>query len=114
MSQWFTLVETAYAQGAQAKGPTLMETILPFFFIFVVMYLIIIRPQQKKAKEHATLLETLKNGDEVVTTGGIIGRVRSVAEGFVTVDIANNTSIKVLKSHIANLTKKDPAPAKKA
>jgi preprotein translocase subunit YajC len=70
-----------------------------------VMYFLMIRPQQQKAKEAANLLAKLKAGDEVVTTGGMIGRVKSVADQFVTIEIAANTAVKVMKTHIASLTK---------
>lgn len=98
-------VGTAYAAEAQAQQPGLMDMmILPLAFL-MIMYFLIIRPQQKKAKEHATLLEGLKPGDEVVTTGGIIGRVKSVADKFVTVEVSSNTFIKVIKGNISTSTK---------
>ena len=77
---------------------------VPFLLIFVVMYFILIRPQAKKAKEHKLLLESLKVGDEVVTSGGIIGRVKSLAENFITLDVGNS-SLKVLKEHVMLATK---------
>jgi preprotein translocase subunit YajC len=96
------------ADGAAAKGPSMVEMLaMPAGFL-LIMYFLIIRPQQKKAKEHSDLLVNLKAGDEVVTTGGIIGKIRSVAETFVTIDVASNTSIKVLKNNVTGLTK---APA---
>jgi preprotein translocase subunit YajC len=76
------------------------------------MYFMIIRPQQKKAKEQADLLNNLKAGDEVVTSGGIIGKVRSVAESFVTLEVANNTAIKVMKNNVSALTKAPVAAIK--
>jgi preprotein translocase subunit YajC len=75
------------------------------------MYLFIIKPQQKKAKDQADLLTNLKPGDEVVTAGGIIGKVRSVAEQFITLEVSQNTSLKVLKSAVQSLTKAPPAKA---
>lgn len=98
------LVGTAYAADQAAKPGTIDMLILPLGFL-VIMYFLIIRPQQKKAKEHQSLLDNLKSGDEVVTTGGIIGRVKSVAETFVTLEIASNTAIKVYKTHIQQSTK---------
>src|SRR3954447_16353430 len=96
----FSLVATALAQTAEnaaPKGPSIVEMlILPVGFMFI-MYFFMIRPQQKKARDQADFVAALKPGDEVVTTGGIIGKVRSVAESFVTVEVASNTSIKVLK-----------------
>lgn len=101
-------ISTAMAEGEAAsnaaKQPTMIENMIPLIFIFVVMYFILIRPQAKKAKEHANLLKTIKAGDEVITSGGIIGRIKSVAEEFVTIDIGNS-QLKILKEHISNFTK---------
>lgn len=92
---------TVFAQAAaQPQGPSMFEMVVPFIGIFAVMYFFMIRPQQMRAKEHQAFLSALKAGDEIVTSGGIIGRVRSVAEGFVSVEIAGDTVIKVLKSAI--------------
>ncbi len=99
--------DTVFAQAAEAaaKSPSVMEMLaMPLGFL-VIMYFMIIMPQQKKAKEHAALLDGLKAGDEVVTTGGIIGKIRSVAESFVTIEVANNTAIKVLKQNVTGLAK---------
>ncbi len=87
--------------GTAAAQPSFLEGMIPFVFIFFIMYFFIIRPQAKKAKDHAALLSALKPGDEVVTTGGIIGRVKSVSDGFVSLDVGT-TIIKVMKEHIGN------------
>lgn len=113
---FITLTSTAFAQAAAGKQPSFIETfVVPMGGLVLIMYFLIIRPQQKKAKDLAQLLSALKPGDEVITAGGILGRVRSVAEGFVSIDIGNNTVVKVLKTHVSGLTK-DPkakdAPAK--
>lgn len=104
----------AMAQAAQAvppKGPSLLETLaLPLGFL-VIMYFLIIRPQQKKAKEQADLMGNLKAGDEVVTSGGIIGKIRSVSDQFITLEVSANTTIKVLKSNVSGLAKSLLQPA---
>ena len=69
--------------------------------------------KQKKNKDQQSLLTNLKSGDEVVTSGGIIGRVKSIAEGFVTLEVGANMSLKILKAHIAGLTTKPDAEAAK-
>jgi preprotein translocase subunit YajC len=102
----FSLIETAYSQAAvdPAKQPSMLEMlILPLGFL-VIMYFFIIRPQAKKAKDHASLLTNLKVGDEVVTSGGIIGRVKSIAEAYVTIDVGG-ASLKVVKQHVSGLSK---------
>ena len=71
-----------------------------------VFYFLLIRPQQKRAKEHQALLSKLAAGDEVVTTGGILGRVTDVGDSFVTVEIADGVRIKVQKSQVTQLVPK--------
>lgn len=99
----FSFESIALAAGETAPAvvsqPSLLESLVPFLLIAVFMYFLMIRPQVKKAKEHQALLKNLKIGDEVITTGGIIGRIRSVADGFVTLDLGS-TTIKVLKEHV--------------
>lgn len=110
---YLSFVSTAYGQDAAApKGPSIFEMLVMPVGFLVIMYLFIIKPQQKKAKDQADLLTTLKAGDEVVTTGGIIGKIRSVAETFVTLEVSSNTSLKVLKAHITMMT--NPPAAKTA
>ena len=104
----FLLSATAFAQDAATaapKGPSMVEVLVMPLGFLIIMYFFSIRPQQKKAKEVSDLLSNLKVGDEVVTTGGLIGKVRSVADGFVSLDVAANTTVKVVKSNITGLSK---------
>ncbi len=80
---------------------------IPLIFMFAIFYLLLIRPQQKKAKEHRALLEALKKGDQVVTAGGIHGKITSVDDAIVTLEIATGVNIKINKGFIANVVKKD-------
>lgn len=107
------LIDVALAQGAAApKGPSIFETLaLPMAFL-AIMYFLIIRPQQKRAREHSTMLTGLKVGDEVVTSGGIVGRIRSIADSFVTIE-SLSSSLKVMKSNVVGLTKPGDKPAAK-
>ena len=89
-----------FAQAAPQQGPSTIEMLIMPAGFLLIMYFFMIRPQQKRAREHQSFISALKPGDEVVTSGGIIGQVRSVADGFVNVEIAGNTVIKVLKSAI--------------
>jgi len=79
-----------------------MESSGPIFLIgmFALMYFLLIRPQQKRAKDHKNLLEALKKGDEVVTNGGVVGKVKSVDESFATLEIAEGVIVKVQKQGI--------------
>jgi preprotein translocase subunit YajC len=81
--------------GAGAMGSLPMLALM-----FVVFYFILIRPQQKRAKEHKMMLESLKKGDEVITRGGIVGRVSGVADNVVTLEIQEKVRVRVLKSYI--------------
>lgn len=97
------LISNAFAQAAPAAAQDPMSSItgmLPLIFMFVVLYFLMIRPQQKKAKEHKALLAGLAKGDEVVTQGGIVGKVTKVGENYVSVEIAEGTEVVVQKPSI--------------
>jgi preprotein translocase subunit YajC len=96
------MISLAHAQTAAASAdPTggLMQ-MLPMILMFVVLWFFMIRPQMKKAKEHKALLAALAKGDEVVTQGGIVGKVVKVGDSYVTVEIAANTEVVVQKPSI--------------
>jgi preprotein translocase subunit YajC len=82
------LISTAYAQSAGGSAEQGIFGFLPIILMFVVLYFLMIRPQMKRAKEHRGMLETLKKGDEVVTAGGLVGKVSKVGETYVTLDVA--------------------------
>jgi len=96
-------ITNAYAMGGapngQAGGNPIMG-LLPLIVMFVIFYFLIIMPQQKKAKKHKQMIESLKKGDKVLTAGGIYGTVTGVAEKAVTIDIGNDVKIKVNKNYI--------------
>src|SRR5512142_732063 len=80
----------------------------PMFVIMIgIFYFLLIRPQQKKAKEHRALLDALKKGDTAVTAGGIYGKVTNLDENIVTLEVATGVNIKIKKGHIAEVIKKD-------
>ncbi len=86
-------------------GMAAFQQIIPLVFMFAIFYFLLIRPQQKKAKEHKTLLDALKKGDNVVTAGGVHGKVTSVDDTIVTLEIATGVNIKITKSYIASVKK---------
>jgi preprotein translocase subunit YajC len=94
------LISNAYAQGAPAAGAMDITSFLPIILMFAVLYFLMIRPQQKKAKEHKALLEALAKGDEIVTNSGIAGRITKVSDEFVTVEIAENVQIQMQKGAV--------------
>jgi len=99
------LISTAHAQTAAAtatSGPMdSLTQMLPIVLMFVVLYFLMVRPQMKRAKEHKVLLEALTKGDEVVTQGGIAGRVTKINDNFIGVEIADNVEIQVQKQAIS-------------
>jgi preprotein translocase subunit YajC len=95
-------VSTAYAQGFSLGDNQAMMQFLPLVLIFVVFYFLLIRPQQKKAKEHQAMVQRLSVGDECVTSGGILGKVIEVGDTFVTLEIADGVRIKVQKFQIGS------------
>ena len=108
------LVSTAHAQNATGAQPSTFEMFLPFVFIFVIFYFLIIRPQSKRQKEHAKFLTELKRGDEVVTASGILGRIEGITDQFVTVEIADGVKVKMLRNQVTASQKALVAPAAKA
>jgi preprotein translocase subunit YajC len=102
------LISPAYAQDAAAGGGmAMLMQIAPLVLIFAVFYFLLIRPQQKKQKEHRALLGALKRGDRVLTAGGIIGQITKVKEGVdeVEVEIAPNVRVSVLRQTIGDVFK---------
>lgn len=105
------LISPAYAQDAAAAGAAgIVMQLAPLILIFVVFYFLLIRPQQKRAKEHRTMLTALKRGDRIITAGGLIGSVTRVKDGSdeVEVELAPNVRVNVVRSTIASLVR---APA---
>ncbi|WP_323042170.1 preprotein translocase subunit YajC [Gemmobacter sp.] len=103
----------AFAQAAGGGAAGAFTSFVPLILIFGIMYFLLIRPQQKKAKEHRTMVEALRRGDTVLTQGGIIGKVVKVKEdGEVEVEIADGVKVRILKATIAQvLTRTEPAAA---
>lgn len=109
MLDWIGLLgpTPAFAQdGATAGAGTFITSFAPFLLIFALFWLLLIRPQQKRQKEHRKMLEEIQKGDKVVTNGGILGSVAAVTQGTLTLQIADNTRIKVLRSEIMGLQDK--------
>jgi preprotein translocase subunit YajC len=99
----------AFAMGAPPAGggggQSAIMNLVPLVFMFGIFYFLLIRPQQKKAKEHRALIDALKKGDQVVTAAGIHGKVTAVDENIVTLEIAPGVNIKIAKGHISSLNK---------
>jgi len=101
--------DLAYAMGQTPGGGqgSQIWSFLPIILIFVIFYFLLIRPQQKQKKEHQNLLSNLKVGDNVLTTGGIYGRITGIKDDKVTVEISDKVRVKVNRGHIAGVVKQD-------
>lgn len=98
-------ISDAMAAAPEAQGDPLMS-FLPLILIFVVFYFLLIRPQSKKAKEHREMVAALAKGDEVVTSGGLLGRISKVGDNFVELEVADGVTVKVQRPAVANLMPK--------
>jgi len=120
----FSNMDIAYAMGqaggtaAQGGGGGLLATpLVPIILMLGVMWFFLIRPQQKKQKEHREMLGNLKKGDRIITSGGLYGRITGLTEATLTLEIADKVRVKVSRGHVAGLAQATPqapteAPAK--
>jgi len=107
------MTDIAWAQAAPGLGGAGgMLGFLPLVLVFVIFYFLLIRPQQKKAKDHQEMLSRLKKNDEVMTSGGIYGKVVALADNVVTVEVAPNVRLRVHRPQIASVITGDKVPAK--
>jgi preprotein translocase subunit YajC len=98
------MIATAWAQeAAPGAAPPQLFSMLPLIMIGIVFYFLLLRPQQQKAKEHRTLLANLKKNDEVITAGGLYGRVAVLADDVVTLEIAPNVRVRVSRAQISSV-----------
>ena len=92
------MISTAFAQSAGSASGFSLGGLIPFILIFIIFYFLLIRPQQKKVKEHKAMVESLKKGDKVVTSGGITGTITRVIDNDkVEVEIADNVTVEVIR-----------------
>lgn len=107
--------DMAFAQIGQApSGPSMLVSFFPLILVFLIFYLLLIRPQQKKVKEHREMLEKLKKNDDVMTSGGIYGKVVALSDNVVTLEVAPNVRIRVHRPQISALIKGEKVSAKEA
>lgn len=106
------IISPAYAQATGAGGAGMLSQLLPFVLIFVVFYFLLIRPQQKRAKQHKNLVDSLKKGDQVITSGGLKGKVTKATEGndTISVELAKGVEVEVVRAMIAEVRDKDGNP----
>jgi preprotein translocase subunit YajC len=100
------LISSAYAQATSAGGDPGFMGLLPIILMFVLLYFLMIRPQMKRAKEAKAMVESLQKGDEVITAGGILGKISKISDAYITLEIAPNTEIGIQKAAVQTLLPK--------
>ena len=99
------MINFAYAQAA-AQQPSMLASFIPLILIFLIFYFLLIRPQQKKQKEHKVLLDSIQRGDEILSSGGILGKVIKVDNNKLTVEISKGVNVTIIRSTVADVIKK--------
>ena len=99
------IISNAYAQAA-AGGDAGFMGLLPIILMFVLLYFLMIRPQMKRAKEQKQMIEALQKGDEVVTSGGVVGRISEMGDAYLTLEVAPNTALTVQRTAVQTLLPK--------
>jgi preprotein translocase subunit YajC len=100
------IISSAFAQAAPAGGDSGFIGLLPIVLMFVLLYFLMIRPQMKRSKEHKQMTEALQKGDEVVTSGGVLGKITKIGEAYVSIEIAPGTEVQLQRSAIQTLLPK--------
>ncbi len=105
------MISVAHAQAAGGAAGSPMSSLIMMVAIFAIFYFLMIRPQQKKQKELKALIEGLKKGDEVLTAGGILGRIKALDEQYIEVEVANNVVLKMQRNVVVNVLPKGTVKA---
>lgn len=105
------LIASAMAQDAGAQEPSMLATFIPLILIIVIFWFLLIRPQMKRNKQHRELVASLSVGDEVVTAGGMLGKVTDVGETFVSLQLTDDVTIKIQKHSVAQVVPKGTVDA---
>jgi preprotein translocase subunit YajC len=100
------IIANAFAQAAPAGGDAGFMGLLPIVLMFVLLYFLMIRPQMKRAKEHKQMVEALQKGDEVLTSGGVVGRITVMGDAYVSLEIAPGIEVSVQRSAVQTLLPK--------
>jgi preprotein translocase subunit YajC len=101
------LVTPAFAQGALGGGSDMLMSLLPFILIFVIMYFLILRPQQRRVKQHQEMVKNLRRGDTIITSGGLVGKVTKVFDDDqVEVEIADGVRVRQMRAMVSEVRAK--------
>jgi preprotein translocase subunit YajC len=108
------LINIAYAMGTGGSGAGQgaggFSSLIPIVLMFVIFYFLLIRPQQKKSKEHSEMINRLKKGDHIITSGGLHGRITAVSDATMTVEIADKVRVKVARGNVGQVVQSSPQP----
>ena len=99
-------IPSAFAQAPTVGGDAGLMSFLPIILMFVLLYFLMIRPQMKRAKEQKAMVDALQKGDEVITAGGVLGKITSVSDAYITVEIAPNIEVSVQRGAVQTLLPK--------
>ena len=102
----FSWIPLSLAQDAVKKQPGFYQFV-PLIFVFLLLYILLIRPAQKRHKKHQELVNALKKGDQVITNSGILGTIYGLTDTFITLEVADNVRIRILRSQISSLADKE-------
>ncbi|MCG5515376.1 MULTISPECIES: preprotein translocase subunit YajC [Ectothiorhodospira] len=100
------LISDAYAQQGQPAGGGFIEFLIMIVIFFAIMYFLIIRPQSKRAKEHKAMVDGLNKGDEIVTQGGLVGKVTHVTDNFIKVEVSEGNTVNIQRQSVATVLPK--------
>lgn len=107
------MINIAYAMGTgggAGQGAGGFSSLIPIVLMFVIFYFLLIRPQQKKSKEHREMTNRLKKGDRIITSGGLHGRITAVSETTMTVEIADKVRVKIARGNVGQVVQSSPQP----
>jgi preprotein translocase subunit YajC len=107
--EFFVFISSAFAQVAPVAGSDMQSSLmsmLPLILMFVVLYFVMIRPQMKKSKEHKAMIESLVKGDEIVSVGGLLGKVSKLGDSFLGLEIANGVEVQIQRSAVVQVLPK--------
>ncbi len=109
------MIAIAYALGGGGEGAGGFGGFIPIILMFVIFYFLLIRPQQKKQKDHRSMVSSLKKGDRIITSGGLHGRITGIDETTLTLEIADKVRVKVARSNVSGMVQpaSQPPPEKK-
>jgi len=107
--EFFVFISSAFAQAAPAAGGDVQSSLmgmLPLVLMFVVLYFVMIRPQMKKAKEHKAMVEALAKGDEVVSAGGLLGKVSKIGDTYIGIEVTNGVEVQIQRTAVVQVLPK--------